>query len=790
MSISVADDAAGTPINPNRWGIFLEDISMSIDGGLNSDLVRNGAFEFSAADSPRWSWRTGWRFLHRGDSGFLDATVDVEDPVARQNPHYLSVRVTGGTTSAENEGYDGMPFDACKDYEFTAWVRARYVEAGEPAEDMPQSVRLSVQLTDGADAVLAQRVLDVPLGRGWVKVERTLTSGRTCDRGALRLVVNDDHAWPCASRHVIVDVDWVGLRSAEHAAKLPMFRKDLVDALRRLHPAFLRFPGGCIAHGYAGLDSIYQWKTTIGPVEHRRQMPTGRGTHQSMAIGMHEYLLLCEAIGAQPVPVLAAGVSCQFAFEGATPIPIDRMDQYIQDVLDFIEYANGDVDSVWGGRRAANGHPQPFNLRYLGLGNEDAISDVFEDRFSRIHHAVHDAYPDIQVIGTLGPFMEGDDHERGLRLARRLNLSIVDEHGYRSPQWLLSHLDHFDHVDRNGARIYFGEYSARSNALDGALAEAAFMASMERNGDAVAMASYAPLLAREGHEQWKPNLIYFNARTVHETPNYWVQSMFGEHRTDTALPTCVSGVSGMRRAFPVRIGLRATAERADFSVSDVVVTDRDCDDANEPQRIRLNDVTVRDGESERFPLALDASSYDIDMTFERTDGEGGLAVSFGDIEAGEYGEWFVDSWQNLYTGFRRVGGGIPDEPLPPVGGGIVDGKRYRLHIEVRGSDGTVRAFLDGRLLQEYRDDGVERHVVAQATADSATGRISVKVINVTEDTLDANIRFSSRGERFGAIAARALAGAEGPAPMQLRERPLEHVTVPPKSLVEVLIERA
>jgi alpha-L-arabinofuranosidase len=305
----------------------------------------------------------------------------------------------------------------------------------------------------------------------------------------------------------------------------------------------MRFPGGCLVHGN-GIPNLYHWKDTIGPVEQRRQQPNLWSYHQSVGLGYFEYFQFCEDIGAKPMPIVAAGVSCQNSGHtggtGQQCIPLDRMPAYIQDVLDLVEYANGPVSSVWGSKRAAAGHPAPFGLKYLGVGNEDAITPGFRERFRLIHDALQSKHPEITIIGTSGPAPDGDDFEKGWSFAKELKLPMVDEHYYRPPQWFWQNLARYDTYDRTGPKIYVGEYAAhddkRRSTLRAALAEAAYLTALERNGDVVAMASYAPLLAKRGHTQWSPNLIYFNNTETFPTISYEVQRLFSIHAGDTYLP--------------------------------------------------------------------------------------------------------------------------------------------------------------------------------------------------------------------------------------------------------------
>src|SRR5665647_3464421 len=271
--------------------------------------------------------------------------------------------------------------------------------------------------------------------------------------------------------------------------------------------------GGCVVHGF-GLDNMYHWKTTIGPREQRLPLPNTWGYHQSMAIGYHEYFLLCEELGAAPVPIVAAGVCCQNVPGGPQAIPARRLPQYVQDVVDLVEYANGAPDTRWGAVRTAAGHPEPFGLRMIGLGNEDVVDAPFVERFVQLTEALREAHPEIELIGSAGPWPFGRDFEAGWELCRRLGIDLVDEHGYRTPRWLWQNHERYNAYDRTGPAVYLGEWAARSSTVRSAIAEAGYMVALERNADIVRMASYAPLLARVGDSQWEPDLIYFTDDAV------------------------------------------------------------------------------------------------------------------------------------------------------------------------------------------------------------------------------------------------------------------------------------
>jgi alpha-L-arabinofuranosidase len=477
-------------------GVFFEDINYAADGGLYGELIQNRDFEYALHDKKerdeKWNATMAW-------SG--DFKIAKENPIHVNNPNYAVI----SKGSISNSGFDGIAVKANEKYDFTVFAKG---------------TKAVVRLKSASGETLAEATFTP--STSWKKYSAVLKVSKT---------VNDAHLEISTSGETAVDMVSLFPQKTFKGRKNGL-RLDLADAIADMHPKFVRFPGGCVAHG-DGLHNIYKWKNTIGPLESRIPMRNIWGYHQSMGLGYFEYFQFCEDLGAEAVPVLAAGVPCQNSSDGGSGqqfgIPMEEMDEYVQDVLDLIEYANGSVNTVWGKKRAEAGHPKPFNLKYVGIGNEDLISDVFEERYRMIVKAVQQKYPDIIVIGTVGPFFEGTDYNEGWRIADDLKLPIVDEHYYQSPGWFINNQNFYDSYDRSKSKVYLGEYASRGNKFYNALAEALYLTGVERNGDVVTMASYAPLLAREKHTQWNPDLIYFNGDEVKPTVNYFVQKLYGQN---------------------------------------------------------------------------------------------------------------------------------------------------------------------------------------------------------------------------------------------------------------------
>ena len=519
------DASRGKSISDHLIGIFFEDINYAADGGLYAELVQNRDFEYSSKDGSRQGWDANYAWSVDGQGSMEIAT---EHPVHENNPHYAVLDIRQVGASLLNDGYDGITLKKGEKYDFSCFARI----AGEN-----KGGKVVVCLLDQAGNEVGKTLVKVS-SKSWKKLKGVLTAQEDVRAAklALRPEVSGTYHFDMVS--LFPQNTFKGRKNG--------LRADLAQVLADLRPRFVRFPGGCVAHG-DGIDNIYDWKGSIGPLEARKPLRNLWGYHQTRGLGYFEYFQFCEDIGAEPVPVLAAGVPCQnsgtcshhskdeIGCKGQQGgIPMDEMPAYIQDVLDLIEYANGDARKTeWGRRRAEAGHPKPFNLKYIGIGNEDLITEVFEERFTMIYKAVREKYPEVTVIGTVGPFYEGTDYDEGWKLATRLGVPMVDEHYYVAPGWFIHNQDYYDRYDRNKSKVYLGEYAAhlpgRPSNLETALSEALYLTAVERNADVVSMTSYAPLLAKEGHTQWRPDLIYFNNEEVKPTVGYYTQQMYGQN---------------------------------------------------------------------------------------------------------------------------------------------------------------------------------------------------------------------------------------------------------------------
>ena len=532
----------GKAISDELIGIFFEDISSSADGGLYAELLQNGSFEFNPSERDGWGAGTAWKSIRPGHSlGYAEVRKD--GGIHPNNPTYMRLHTERVKEyydysgwkgfGLQNDGFDGISVKAGEKYDFSAFFRAKKNTVIRIALVEPQGWNKDPKL-------LAEATINTN-GNSWKKYSAVLTPSADCQKAALQILtqtVGD------------IDVDVISLMPQD-TYKGHGLRKDLAQALADLQPKFMRFPGGCVVHGGGdGFWNTYRWKTTIGPKEQRRHLKNTWGYHQSMGLGYFEYFQFCEDLGMEPLPILPCGVSCQgtnggwgMKTQAQDVVPMSEMDEWVQDALDLIEWANGDpATSKWAKMRADAGHPAPFNLKYLGIGNEEKITPEFNERFAYMYKKVMKAYPDIKIVGTAGPGSHpgNPDLENGWKLAEELEMPIIDEHYYEPNKYFLSSRQYDKYPRDRKTKVYLGEYAAKDKKLIDALAEGLYLLHVERNGDIVCMTSYAPLFARKNATNWNPDLIYFDNERPFLTCSYYVQQMFGQSSGQYYYGDCVS----------------------------------------------------------------------------------------------------------------------------------------------------------------------------------------------------------------------------------------------------------
>ncbi|MFL6335882.1 MAG: alpha-L-arabinofuranosidase C-terminal domain-containing protein [Pyrinomonadaceae bacterium] len=531
-SVTVQLDRPGAPVPRTLFGLFFEDINFAADGGLYPERVKNRSFEFP---EPLMGWKQAAPGDAKGTLQIYDLSTEGDTP----NSHYLRIKVDepGKGFGLSNEGFRGVGVEKGREYNFSVMARRA---GGAPAA-------LRVEVVDAQGRALGQARVS-GFTPQWKRYTATLRATDTEARARFNLLVEGAGA---------LDVDLISLFPLETWANRPNgLRPDLVKLLKEMNPGFLRFPGGCIVEGRY-LEQRYQWKKTVGATDERKLIVNRWNTefrhrltpdyYQSFGLGYYEYFQLAEDIGAEPLPIMNCGMACQF--NSGELAPMEDVNHYIQDALDLIEFANGAATSKWGRVRAQMGHPAPFNLKMIGVGNEQWGPQYIE-RYKEFARVLKAKYPNITLVSAAGPFPEGKEFDFLWGQLRQLNADLVDEHYYKPPQWFRENVGRYDDYPRNGPKVFAGEYAAQSVAIaspdnrnnwECALSEAAFVTGLERNADVVRMSSYAPLFGHVDAWQWTPNLIWFDNLRSYGTPDYYVQKLFSTNRGTRLLPVLLDG---------------------------------------------------------------------------------------------------------------------------------------------------------------------------------------------------------------------------------------------------------
>ncbi len=530
LQLTVKADEIKASVSPQMWGIFFEDINFAADGGLYAELVKNRSFEFN---TPLMGWQIPEPTAANGKALVVNRAAE-----NAANPRFARVTVRDTRNFVmTNEGFRGMGIHEGEVYHFSMYAR----------QQGAANVKVRIALIDEGGKEIGSAALS-PSGKNWQLYKASFTAKATTPHAKLQL----QYSGPG-----VLDVDMISLFPQHTWQERPNgLRADLVQLLADLHPGFIRFPGGCIVEG-RDLNNRYQWKKTVGATDQRELIINRWNTEfkeraapdyfQSFGLGFYEYFQLAEDIGAAPLPILNCGMACQY--NSGEVAAIEQLDPYIQDALDLIEFANGAVSSTWGALRAKMGHPEPFNLQMIGIGNEQWGPQYIE-RYTLFAKAIKSKHPEIRLVNSLGPGPDGAQFNFLNDTLRKLHADILDEHYYRSPEWFLKNAARYDQYDRQGAKIFAGEYAAHStqhtegeqrSTWECALAEAAFMTGLERNADVVAMASYAPLLAHVDAWQWAPDLIWFDNLRAYGTPSYYVQQLYARNRGSKVVPILQNG---------------------------------------------------------------------------------------------------------------------------------------------------------------------------------------------------------------------------------------------------------
>jgi alpha-L-arabinofuranosidase len=717
--ITVALDHPGHKISPTLWGIFFEDINLSADGGLYPELVRNRSFE-DADKLENWTFSSS----PAGKSAATISTADIQakppvPPLNAFNLKSLCVKVDGEFT-LQNEGYWGMNIVKGDNYKLKLAARA------ENGFDTP----LTVKILSSTGAELARGEISGLTGN-WCYHTLEFTASASDPKALLQI---------SSSGQGTLFLDMVSLLP-EKTWKDHGLRMDLAETLDNLHPSFMRFPGGNWVEG-DDLAHMYHWKNTIGDIDSRTPLWNTWGYNTTHGLGFHEYLQLCEDLGAEPLFDISDGMSLHDS------VPLGRMGEWIQDALDAIEYANGPTSSVWGGLRAKSGHPAPFNLKYMEIGNENGGPDYMQ-RWPLLVNAIRAKYPYMQLIMTTDL--------RGRPYPTNPKPDIIDEHYYTSPESFMHRASQYDSYDRNGPKIFVGEYAVTEKCglgnLRAAIGEAAFMTGMERNSDIVTMASYAPLFVNMNHRAWNPDLINFDSSRWYGLPGYYVQQMFSENRGEVTLPTRVDSPKAVVPSSKGMIGLGTWNTEAEFKDIKVTAPDgkvlfkSDFSTGTKGWTLlgdgadwKVQDGALRQGAEKEFIRALagqrDWTDYELTLQARKISGAEGFLILFHIPNDEGRTWWNLGSWGDTADCIES------GERLDSKAGHIDTGHWYDLKLVVSGRN--VKCYLDGKLVHDvdYESAGELAALYACASHDDKTGDVIVKVVNASANPLPTELDLS------------------------------------------------
>lgn len=701
---------------PIQFGIFFEDLNHAADGGLYGELVRNRSFEFDSEDNKTYHSLTAWKVVERGDSMITVHTEQV-NPLNSSNPHYLVIEGTkiDKSSGIQNEGYNsGIPIQKGKTYYFSCFARA----------DHPSNHKLLVQLEDKTGTHCYGSAKFGPLTTKWTKYTCCLKASETDYSGRLSVLLQFPDT---------VTLDMISLFPADtFQGRENGLRKDLAEMLASMTPRFVRFPGGCITHvgslNSEDRSSLYRWKNTIHPVEER---PSKRNNiwnyNQTLGLGFYELFLLCEDLHAESFPVISAGYDPHFLRKASK----EKMQEWIDEALDLIEFANGTVETKWGKLRAQMGHPESFHLKYLTIGNEE-VGDGYFENFELIYNAVRKTHPEIKLINSAICGSWNGKFETGLDQAIRVGADYTDIHNYSQPEWFLANKEVYQHCP-NSTKFYLGEYSTCGETWHNALFEAAFLADTEKAGS-VAFACYAPLFNNVDYCNWKPDLIHFNNHQVYGTPSYYVQKLFMNHSYTELIDTEASFSQKEEKLQHLTGNISFESKGADIEIRHFYVSNKETGFSTTPINFQLQeDNKSYDCEG------CTSDRYEIHFLFKKKTGGGYLAsrgkcalsVFFAKDDEHGHIEWNIDGWQRLTSLSGRLGRSNMQFPIT-----IELDKEYEACIVVDG--GRAQAYIDGILCNEI----VCRELTIQDlyySAGIADNDLIVKLVNLKQEEREISI---------------------------------------------------
>ncbi len=685
------------------FGVFFEDLNHAADGGLYAEMVQNRSFEFDPVDNPTYHGLTAWEQV-----GEAELQVKTENPLNGNNLHYLRLSGEKGH-GVLNQGFGGgMVLKKGEGYDFSVYARA----------EKPVSLSLRVGENHCGSFIVSGR---------WRRYSLEFFAKETDLKAKLSLLLDKTGQ---------VDLDMVSLFPKDTFLRRKNgLRRDIAQAIADMRPKFLRFPGGCLTHDgmldKAARDGIYCWKNTVGPVEERPARRNGWRYNQTLGLGFYEYFQFSEDIGAKPLPVVSGGCDPHhFRFADG-----ELLQSFIDDALDLIEFANGSTDTKWGGLRAQMGHPEPFHLEYIAIGNEE-VHQEFYDRFELFVKAIRKKYPEIKIIGSAGPFAAGGEFERGWESARKTRADLVDEHYYQAPQWLIANAHRYEGYDPHGPKVFLGEYASWGNTYENALCEAAYMVGLQ-NAPAVGLACYAPMLCHADYVNWQPDMIWFDNHRLMKTPNYHVQSLFMRYQGEKALQTTLHGMEQKRPETEPAIAGKVSivGDDSGFLLTHMALNGK-----------KILDMYAKPGE----PVTLSSfvEGFTLTLTTKRLSGKKGMKIGFGEADEQNGFQWGFGGWENQDTiiNARTRGRGIC---LTQTEFSIEDEREYALKLQVEGR--RIRTWIDGKLMNDT-EDKLPWPDPLYIAASEDNGKIFLKAVNVQASPVQARIQL--KGIENSALCAK------------------------------------
>lgn len=734
-SITIYETKEKRELN-DLFGIFFEDLNHAADGGLYPEQVQNRSFEYCKVDNENYHALTAWE-----KSENLCWKVQTENPLAQENPHYLHVNAASGDFIL-NTGYNsGIFVEKGKKYNFSLWARfaknedaaiekMKENEIADEKADKKTKIEITViETTVKEEKQCAHAAILLDADNTWKKYEISMEAQETTWNGRLCIRFQNTCCY---------DFDMISFFPQDtFCGRKNGLRKDIAEALVEMKPKFMRFPGGCLTHTGSlnknDRDSMYRWENTIGPLEKRPSRRNNWGYNQTFGIGYYEYFLFCEDIGAKPLPVLPGGFNPHTG-EGA---PHCKMQEWVQEALDLIEFANGSIDTKWGSIRAQLGHEAPFGLEYLAIGNEE-VGDGFFERYPYFHEAIRSQHPEIKIINSAGPFSAGESYEAGWASAKKYGSDLIDEHYYCSPEWFLANMHHYEDYDEKGPKVFLGEYASEGNCYYNSLVEAAYMTHLERS-KAVGLACYAPMLCNKDYVNWKPDMLWFDNHQIVKTPNYYVQKLFMNYQgtQEVAFST-----EGLDEVIPLierdKLDGAFSIQGNDVSgkIWDITVIDEET-----KMRGRLLDFTVDTDNKEHVLTQINRRKYSVEFSFKREQGKKGLKIHFGKKTDRNYLRWEFGGWANGDCNIVSVENGHTSVLSHRIF--MVEDQEYRLKLEVERRH--VRTWINGVLFNDvtYHLPELEELYVA-ASVDKASGQTILKVVNLTGENKQVQVRLDGK----------------------------------------------